>query len=101
MARQPTLAAAGDLAQANCERDKKQLEFQAVSQAVVETDAATLQSARAQVAEQQALLNKKLVRAPFEGRLGIRAVDLGQYVNAGTKLATHRELDAVSLDFYP
>src|SRR5258708_13073486 len=100
MARQPTLAAAGDLAQANYERDKKQLEFQAVSQAVVETDAATLKSARAQVAEQQALLNKKLVRAPFEGRLGIRAVDVGQYVNAGAKLVTLQALDPVYVDFY-
>jgi membrane fusion protein (multidrug efflux system) len=100
LARLQSLAAAADLAQANYERDKKQLEFQAVSQAVVETDAATLKSARAQVAEQQALLNKKLVRAPFEGRLGIRAVDLGQYVNAGTKLVTLQELDPVYVDFY-
>jgi membrane fusion protein (multidrug efflux system) len=100
LARLQSLAAAADLAQANYERDKKQLEFQAVSQAVVETDAATLKSARAQVAEQQALLNKKLVRAPFEGRLGIRAVDVGQYVNAGTKLVTLQALDPVYVDFY-
>ncbi len=100
VARLQSLAAAADLAQANYERDKKQLEFQAVSQAVVETDAATLKSARAQVAEQQALLNKKLVRAPFEGRLGIRAVDVGQYVNAGAKLVTLQALDPVYVDFY-
>jgi len=100
LARLQSLAAAADLAQANYERDKKQLEIQAVSQAVVETDAATLKSARAQVAEQQALLNKKLVRAPFGGRLGIRAVDVGQYVNAGTKLVTLQALDPVYVDFY-
>jgi len=100
LARLQSLAAAADLAQANYERDKKQLEFHAVSQALVETDAATLKSARAQVAEQQALLNKKLVRAPFEGRLGIRAVDVGQYVNAGTKLVTLQALDPVYVDFY-
>ena len=100
LARLQSLAAAADLAQANYERDKKQLEFQAVSQAVVETDAATLKSARAQVAEQQALLNKKLVRAPFEGRLGIRAVDVGQYVNAGAKLVTLQALDPVYVDIY-
>jgi len=100
LARLQSLAAAADLAQANYERDKKQLEFQAVSQAVVETDAATLKSAKAQVAEQQALLNKKLVRAPFEGRLGIRAVDVGQYVNAGAKLVTLQALDPVYVDFY-
>jgi membrane fusion protein (multidrug efflux system) len=99
-ARLQSLAAAAELAQANYERDKKQLEIQAVSQAVVEADAATLKSAKAQVAEQQALLNKKLVRAPFDGRLGIRAVDVGQYVNAGAKLVTLQALDPVYVDFY-
>jgi membrane fusion protein (multidrug efflux system) len=99
-ARLQSLAAAAELAQANYERDKLQLAIQAVSQAVVDADAATLKSAKAQVAEQQALLNKKLVRAPFAGRLGIRAVDIGQYVNAGTKLVTLQALDPVYVDFY-
>ena len=71
-----------------------------MSQAVVDTDAATVKGAKAQVAEQQALVNKKLVRAPFDGRLGIRAVDVGQYVNAGTKLVTLQALDPVYVDFY-
>ena len=100
IARLQSLAAAAELAQANYERDKLQLAIQAVSQAVVDADAATLKSAKAQVAEQQALLNKKLVRAPFAGRLGIRAVDIGQYVNAGTKLVTLQALDPVYVDFY-
>ncbi len=100
LARLQSLAAAADLAEANFERNKKQLEFQAVSQAVVDTDAANLKSARAQVAEQRALVNKKLVRAPFAGRLGIRAVDVGQYVTAGTKLVTLQALDPVYVDFY-
>jgi len=100
LARLRSLAAAAELAETIYERDKKQLEIQAVSQAVVDADAASLKSARAQVAEQQALLNKKLVRAPFGGRLGIRAVDVGQYVNAGTKLVTLQALDPVYVDFY-
>jgi membrane fusion protein (multidrug efflux system) len=100
VARLQALAAAADLAQANYERDKLQLAIQAVSQAVVDADAATLKSAKAQVAEQQALLNKKLVRAPFSGQLGIRAVDVGQYLNAGTKMVTLQALDPVYVDFY-
>jgi membrane fusion protein (multidrug efflux system) len=99
-ARLQSLAAAADLAQANYERDKLQLAIQAVSQAVVDADAATLKSAKAQVAEQQALLNKKLVRAPFSGQLGIRAVDVGQYLTAGTKMVTLQALDPVYVDFY-
>src|SRR5262249_13486589 len=72
----------------------------AVSQAVVDASAANLKSAKAQFAEQKALVNKKLVRAPFSGRLGIRAVDVGQYVNAGTKLVTLQSLDPVYVDFF-
>src|SRR5215831_1081502 len=54
----------------------------------------------ADVAEQKALVNKKLIRAPFAGRLGVRAVDLGQYVNAGTKLVTLQALDPIYIDFF-
>jgi membrane fusion protein, multidrug efflux system len=100
LAKLQALTAAAELAQVNFERDKKQLEIQAVSQAVVDADAANLKSAKAQLAEQQALLNKKLVRAPFSGRLGIRAVDVGQYVTAGTKLVTLQALDPVYVDFF-
>jgi membrane fusion protein, multidrug efflux system len=100
LARLRSLAAAAELAETIYERDKKQLEIQAVSQAVVDADAASLKSAKAQVAEQQALVNKKLVRAPFSGRLGIRAVDIGQYVNAGVKLVTLQALDPVYVDFF-
>lgn len=100
LARLQSLAAAAELAQANYERNRKQLEFQAVSQAVVDTDAANLKSARAQVAEQRALINKKLVSAPFSGRLGIRAVDVGQYVTAGAKLVTLQALDPMYVDFH-
>jgi len=58
-------------AEVNYQRDQKQLEIQAVSRAVVDADAANLKSAKAQLAEQQALVNKKLVRAPYAGRIGI------------------------------
>lgn len=99
-ARLQSLRANAELAEVNYQRNQKQLEFQAVSQALVDADAANLKNAKAQVAEQQALVNKKLVRAPFGGRLGIRAVDVGQYVNAGTKLVTLQVLDPVYVDFY-
>jgi len=100
VAKLQSLMAAVELAETIYDRDQKQLAIQAVSQAVVDADAATLKSAKAQVAEQRALVAKKLVRAPFAGRLGIRAVDVGQYVNAGTKLVTLQALDPVYVDFY-
>jgi membrane fusion protein (multidrug efflux system) len=94
-----SLEAAADLAQINYDRDRKQLKIQAVSQAVVDTDAANLRNAKAQVAEQQAIVDKKTIKAPFAGRLGIRAVDLGQYLSAGTTIVTLQALDPIYVDF--
>jgi membrane fusion protein (multidrug efflux system) len=95
-----SLKAAAALAEITYTRDKAQFEAQAISQAVLDSDAANLRSAKAQVAEQQALLDKKFVRAPFAGQVGIRAVDLGQYLAAGTKIVTLQQLDPIFVDFY-
>jgi membrane fusion protein, multidrug efflux system len=95
-----SLKAAASLAEITYNRDKAQFEAEAISQAVVDSDAANLRSAKAQVAEQQALLDKKFVRAPFAGQIGIRAVDLGQYLAAGTKIVTLQQLDPIFVDFY-
>lgn len=95
-----SLEATAQLALINYDRDAKQLKAQAVSQAQVDSDAANLKNANAQVAEQQAIVNKKFVRAPFAGHLGIRAVDLGQYLSAGTTIVTLQALDPIYVDFY-
>ena len=94
-----SLKATAALAEINFKRDTAQFDAEAISQAVLDTDAATLRSARAQVAEQQALVAKKLVRAPFAGQMGIRAVDVGQYLAAGTKIVTLQQLDPIFVDF--
>ena len=100
LARLEQLQAAANLAEITYTRDVKQLKAQAVAQSTVDTDAANLRSARAQVAAQQALMDEKIVRAPFAGRLGIRQVDLGQYLPAGTPIVTLQALDPMFLDFY-
>jgi membrane fusion protein, multidrug efflux system len=94
-----SLRASAALAETNYQRDKAQFEAQAISQAVLDSDLAILRSSRAQVAEQQALVAKKFVRAPFAGQIGIRAVDLGQYLAPGTKIATLQQLDPIFVDF--
>jgi membrane fusion protein (multidrug efflux system) len=94
-----SLKANAALAEITERRDRAQFEAEAISQAALDTDAATLRSARAQVAEQQALVNKKFVHAPFAGQLGIRAVDVGQYLAAGTKIVTLQQLDPIFVDF--
>ena len=94
------LQAAADLAAANLARDQKQLRAQAVSQAAIDADESHLRSARAQVAQALALQAEKIVRAPFAGRLGLRMVDQGQYLPAGTTVVTLQALDPLYVDFY-
>lgn len=93
------LEATAQLAALVYERDLKQLQAQAIAQATVDADAANLKNAKAQVVQQQATIDKKVVRAPFSGRLGIRAVDLGQFINAGTPVVTLQALDPLYVDF--
>jgi membrane fusion protein (multidrug efflux system) len=100
VARLQSLQASAELAEIVYERDQKQLKIQAVSQATLDADAANLKNAKAQVAEQQAVVDKKSVRAPFAGHLGIRAVDVGQYVSAGTTIVTLQALDPIFVDFF-
>jgi membrane fusion protein (multidrug efflux system) len=100
LARLESLKALEDLAAKTLARDREQFKVQAVSQATIDTDTANLKSAQAQVHEQQALIEKKFIRAPFDGRLGIRLVDIGQYLNPGQKIVTLQSLDPIFVDFY-
>ncbi len=94
------LQASASLAEVNLQRDQKQLAAHGVAQATVDTDAANLKIAQAQVAAQQAIMAEKTVRAPFAGRLGVRQVDLGQFIAAGTTIVTLQQLDPMFVDFY-
>ncbi|HUE18961.1 MAG TPA: efflux RND transporter periplasmic adaptor subunit, partial [Stellaceae bacterium] len=75
-------------------------EINAIAQSQFDTDAANLKNAQAQVAEQAAVVAKKILTAPFAGHIGIRQVDLGQYLNAGTVIVTLQAVDPVFVDFY-
>ena len=100
IARLESLQATAELNDIIYQRDQKQFKIQAVSQATLDADAANLKNSRAQVAQQQAILEKKSLRAPFAGHLGIRAVDLGQYLGAGTVIVTLQALDPIFVDFF-
>ncbi len=95
-----SLKAMHALAEKTYRRDKSLFDSHTISQAELDTSRANLDSTAAQVAAQSALIAKKVIRAPFAGRLGIRAVDLGQYVNPGTKLVNLQQLDPIFVDFY-
>ncbi|MBI3419869.1 MAG: efflux RND transporter periplasmic adaptor subunit [Proteobacteria bacterium] len=100
IARLRSLEAAAKLAEITYARDQKQFKIQAISKAQVDTDAANLTSAKAQVVQQQAIVDKKIIRAPFAGQVGIRAVDVGQHVDPGMTVVTLQQLDPIFLDLY-
>ncbi|MDQ2971654.1 MAG: efflux RND transporter periplasmic adaptor subunit [Rhodanobacteraceae bacterium] len=93
------LQATAQLAELTARRSKQQLDVQAISRAQYDTDMANLRSAQAGVAAQAALVAKKMLRAPFSGRIGIITVNPGQYINPGDKVATLQQLDPVYVDF--
>ena len=99
IARLHSLQAASALAKTTYERDKQQFEFKAVSQQTLDADKANLMQAEANAAEQQALVNKKFIHALFAGRVGIRQVSVGQYLNAGTPVVSLQALNPIFLDF--
>jgi len=94
------LQANADLANTTLKRDKLQLQAQAISQAQVDADEADLKAKLALAAQQKALVDKKTIRAPFAGKLGITAVNPGQYLNPGDKLVTLQTIDTVYVDFF-
>ncbi len=99
-ARLSALEASAQLAESTFARNTKQFEAKAISRAQLDVDNSTLKNARAAVDQQRAVLNKKIVRAPFTGRLGVRNVDVGQFLNPGTKIVTLQTLDPIYADFY-
>ncbi len=99
-ARLAQLRANAALAALDLDRDIRENAAQAVSHAGVDTDRATLAADRAQVDAEQALIDEKIVRAPFAGRLGVRQVDLGQYLQPGTAIVTLQALDPIYVDFF-
>jgi membrane fusion protein, multidrug efflux system len=99
VARLHELEVSADLAQTTYDRDRKLFEAHAVSQAQFDTEAADLKNKRDQVEEQQAVVDRKTIRAPFAGRLGISTVNPGQYVNPGDRIVTLQALSTLLADF--
>ncbi len=94
-----SLRALADLAKVINERDRQQLAIQAISKNVFDTSKADAKSKQAQVEAQIALVAKKNLKAPFSGRVGIVAINPGQFVNPGDKLFTLQTLDPIFVDF--
>lgn len=87
------------LAKINFERMGKLLPERVVSQSDYDNADAQLKQARAQVDTIRATIDKKTIRAPFAGRLGIRLAHLGQIINAGEAIVSLQTLDPIYVNF--
>ena len=74
------------------QRSQTLAQRQVVAQETVDQNQTQLDQARAQILKTQAIIAQKLVRAPFAGRLGLRQVEVGQFVNPGAAIVTLTDL---------
>ncbi len=93
-------------ARAAVERDRQALErAQTLSErgvsssATLETAESALAAATSQLERLEAVLEQKAIKAPFAGVIGIPGIEVGQYVTAGTAIATLQNLDSMRVDF--
>jgi len=88
-----------ELADINYKRSRDLLQQRVISQSEYDTAKASRDQARAALALADARLNLKTVRAPFSGRLGIRRVDTGEYLQAGQAVVTLQSAAGMYVDF--
>jgi membrane fusion protein (multidrug efflux system) len=93
------LIAERNLADIKLQRVAKLLRDRSVSQSDYDEAKAEVDGTEAQVASKQALIGKKQIRAPFAGQLGIRNVDLGEYLPPGSQIVPLNALDPVFVDY--
>lgn len=88
-----------DLAKLNYERMKALVQEGAIPRADYDRAAAEKDQTEAKVGEIRATIERKTIRAPFSGTLGIRQVNLGQYLSAGNAIVPLQSLDPIYVDF--
>jgi membrane fusion protein (multidrug efflux system) len=87
------------LARTSYDRNVKLLRSDTVSVAALEKSEAELKVKQAKVGVLQAQIAKKTITAPFDGRLGVRKVDLGQYLQPGQAVVNLQDLSLMLCDF--
>jgi membrane fusion protein, multidrug efflux system len=87
------------VAQISLDRAKQLAERQFGPQATVDNAQAAFDQASAGIAKTEAIISQKLVRAPFDGELGVRKVEVGQYLTAGTQIVSLTDLSVLYANF--
>lgn len=91
--------AAAELAATTLQRTKELFSSNTISKADLDAAEATLKQTRAQADNLRAIIAKRSVRAPFAGRLGIRQINVGQFLNKGEPVVSLQALDPVYVEF--
>jgi multidrug efflux system membrane fusion protein len=86
-------------AQLALDRAKQLAARQFGPQSTVDAAQATFDQASAGIAKTEAIISQKLVRAPFDGELGVRHVEVGQFLTAGTQIVTLTDLSVLYANF--
>jgi len=94
-----SLEAQANLARINAERARQLRADNTVSQSELDTAEATLKQCQANADAIRAAIEKKTIRAPFAGKLGIRLVNLGEYLDTGKPIVSLQSLSPVYADF--
>lgn len=81
------------------ERSRRLADQQLIARADLETQRTALEAARARVATQRATVSDRVIRAPFDGMLGLRLVSPGSLVTPGTAITTLDDVSLIKLDF--
>jgi len=87
------------LAEIKFNRAKELLQKNVNTKSDYEQAEATFDAARARVKQQEEIIKRKVIRAPFAGLAGIRQVDLGQYFQAGSPIVSLQALDPIYVDY--
>lgn len=93
------LQAQAELTDLNRKRSEQLYERKTISKSEYDTAVAETNVALAAVQAQKGRLEQKSVKAPFDGQLGIRRVNVGQYLGVGVAIATLQKLDPINVDF--
>jgi membrane fusion protein (multidrug efflux system) len=88
-----------DLARINLTREQKLREQNMVSQSELDSAEATMKQFQANADAERTIIEKKTIRAPFSGQVGIRQVNLGQYLDAGKPIVWLQTVTPVYADF--
>ena len=88
------------LAALNLQRQQNLVKSRVTAQADLDAAQAEFDQASARVQEVRSLIDKKTIKAPFSGVIGIRQVNLGEYLQSGAKVASLQSLDPIYADFY-